>query len=148
AGTNFHFPVAHALPDFVVERAAGDVTINGATAAAGQYQAALTGLTTEPAIYGRPITGTLGPPSNGGAPELQAFGSLDRTGQVPKDSMHAFVPAVTIPAFTLPGTNASLQLGDSSAVDVTLARRGAELAGTWRLASASARWQRGADSAA
>lgn len=148
AGTTYHFPVAHALPDFLVRRAAGDVTIGGRTSATGQYQASLTGVTTEPAIYGRPLTFSA---SRQGGAELRSVsveGSLDRTTAVAHDSLHALVPGVTIPSFALPGTSATIDPGDSSTIELSLGRRGGELDGTWRLTSDAVRWHRGGDSAA
>ncbi len=148
AGTTYHFPVANALPDFLLRRAAGDVTIGGRTSATGQYQAALTGVTTEPAVYGRPLTFSA---SRQGGVQLRSVavdGSMDRTTAIAHDSVHAIVPGVTIPAFALPGTSATIDPGDSSTVELNIGRRGAQLDGTWRVTSDGVHWQRGGDSSA
>lgn len=142
AGTDFVFPLEHAFPLFLVERAEADLAIGGQTAAAGAYRAAVTGATTDPALYGRPMFFSAERRSTVGPRELKLGGMVDRVGAVPRDSLSAVVPGVQIPAFPIPRANASLDLGDSSLITVALTRAGSEIGGTWRLQSDAVRWLR------
>jgi uncharacterized protein (TIGR03545 family) len=146
-GTTFDFPLAHAWPTFLVERAAADLVIGGRTAAAGSYSARITGATTEPAVYGRPMVFAAERSSTVGPRDLKVNGTMDRTGAVPRDSLVTLVPGVAIPAFAVPRTGASLDLGDTSVIELALARSGPELRGRWRLTSDAVHWARAGDSA-
>ena len=142
AGTTFVFPLRETWPDFLVERTAADLAIGGRTVAAGAYAAEVHGVTTEPAVYGRPMTFTASRASSVGPRELRVGGSVDRTGAVPRDSVHALVPSVRVPPFAIPNAGATLDLGDSATVEISMARNGAAMSGTWHLLSNAVHWNR------
>ncbi|MFI5279335.1 MAG: TIGR03545 family protein [Gemmatimonadales bacterium] len=142
AGTTFAFPRREAYPTFLLKHADADLTIGGQTVAAGSYRGLVTGATTEPAIYGRPMFVSASRTSGVGPHDLRIGAMMDRVGATARDSVNAFLPGVRIPAIALPGAGASLDLGDSTAVEVVLARSGGELNGVYRMTSNAVRWQR------
>ena len=142
SGTDFVFPMRQTLPSFLVERTAADLAIGGRTAAAGAYAAEVRGVTTEPAVYGRPMTFHASRTSNVGPNELSVGGSMDRTGNVPRDSVRALLPSVRIPPFAIPNAGATLDLGDAATMEIAIARSGGTLNGTWHLASNAVHWNR------
>jgi hypothetical protein len=148
SGTTFDFPLAQTWPAFLVERAHADLAIGGRTVAAGSYVADIVGATTEPAVYGRPMTFTASRASAVGPRELKVRGAMDRTGRIAFDSMQAAVPKIAMPAFSIPGAGARLEFGDTSYMELGLARVGSELRGTWRMTADAVHWRRTADSGA
>jgi hypothetical protein len=144
AGTTFSFPRLRAWPALLVERAEADLAIGGESAAAGAYFARVTGATTEPAAYGRPLLFSAGRGSEAGPRDVRVGGMLDRTGEVPRDSLSAFLDGVSLPAVPIPQARAELDLG-AGAIEIALARTGPDLSGVYRITSDAVRWERAAD---
>lgn len=144
AGTTFRFPLLHTWPTFLVEHADADLAIGGRTVAAGSYWARASGVTTEPAVYGRPLTFGAGRRSEVGPSDLSVGGSIDRVGAVPRDSLSALVGGVTLPAIPIPQARANLDLGPST-IGLNLRRSGSEIEGTYRITSQAVRWLREGD---
>jgi uncharacterized protein (TIGR03545 family) len=148
AGTTFVFPLAHTYPSFLIGFAEGTFTLPGRTTMAGSYVGRLTGLTTEPAVYGRPTTflaersGAIAGPH-----EMRVAGSFDHTGAVPRDSLMAHLEGVRLPAADLGAVGARIDLS-RGVMDLALARSGDQLRGRWAVATDSALWSRLRDSAA
>ena len=147
AGVTYTFPRAHAWPLFLLQHGDADLAIGGQTAAAGTYAARIEGATTEPAIYGRPMTFAARRTSSVGPHDLSVGGMMDRTGSVPRDSVSARVPGVAFPAVAIPDANATLDLGHTL-VELSLARRGSTLDGFYRVTADTVRWQRLGDTTA
>lgn len=145
AGTTYTFPKERAWPRFLLERGEMDLAIGGETVAAGSYVARVTGATTEPTVYGRPMTFSASRTSDVGPRDLRIGGMMDRVG-APRDSLDAFVPGVALPPVAIPSANATLDLGRST-LELALTRSGEALAGVYRMTSDTVRWQRAADSA-
>lgn len=145
-GTTFDFPLAHTWPSFLVEHAVADLAIGGRTAAAGAYVAEFAGVTTEPAVYGRATTFRARRTSSVGPRDLRVSGAMDRTGRIAFDSLQANVPRLAVPSFNIPGAGARLEFGDSSFMQLGLARAGTELRGTWRMTADAVHWRRTSDS--
>jgi hypothetical protein len=115
--------------------------------AAGAYRAHLEGVTTEPAVYGRPLTFGAERRSDIGPSDLVVGGSINRVGAVPRDSLGALVGGVTLPALPIPQANATLDFGPST-MELMLRRSGASLEGMYRITSQAVRWRRDGDTAA
>lgn len=147
SGTTFDFPLEHSWPKFLVERAVMDLAIGGRTVASGSYTAEASGVTTEPAVYGRPLSFRARRTSTVGPRDLNIGGTIDRTGRLALDSMQALVPRIAIPAFTIPNTNVRVDLGDTSVMQLALTRAGTELQGIWRVNSDAVSWSRAGDTA-
>lgn len=149
AGTTFVFPKARRYPTLLLEFAEGTFTLRGRTTAAGDYVARLTGVTTEPAVYGKPLTfladraGAVAV----GPQRLHVAGTIDRTGEVPRDSVVADLAGVGLPALDLAaaGARVDLRTGDQS---FAFSRVGDSISGRWFVHSDSVTWSRQADSAA
>ncbi len=146
AGTVYRFPFQHAWPAFLLEHGEADLAIGGESVAAGAYRAVVTGATTEPSVYGRPMVFSAGRTSDVGPRDLRIGGMMDRVG-APRDSLMALIPGVSFGTIPIGAANASLDLG-SSLLELALTRSGEELGGLYRVTSDAVRWQRAGDSAA
>jgi len=144
AGTTFHFPELDAWPTFLLEHGDADLVIGGRTAAAGAYRAQVSGVTTEPSVYGRPLTFLAGRRSTVGPSDLAVGGSIDRMGAEPRDSLSALVGGITLPAIPIPQARANLDLGPST-IELGLHRAGTAIDGVYRITSQAVRWHREGD---
>ena len=142
AGVNVRFPKEHTWPSFLLRHADASVTLGGENAAAGSYLAWVSGVTTEPAVYGAPLrfamertAAALGPR------QLQVAGLLDRSRSEPHDSVDALVSGVSFPSADIKAAGARLEFPDGT-VRLALDRRGEGMAGTLSLSSAAVRWVR------
>lgn len=147
-GTDYIFPLEHALPQFLVERAEADLAIGGQTVAAGAYRAEVRGATNEPAVYGRPLFFSAARTSTVGPRDLSVRGMMDRTGRIALDSLNALVPDIQLAAIPIPKAAANLDFGDSAVVTLGLKREGTDLRGVMEFHSEAVHWRRDADSAA
>jgi len=146
AGVTVTFPKRNALPKFLVESADADLAIGGAGAAAGAYAAELSGLTTEPAIYGRPLRAMVQRTGAAVGPtDVRVDLALDHTGSVISDSGSAFMNGIRLPQFALAGSRVQLDLGTGLS-ELSIARTGDSIVGTWLWRSNAVRWSRGAGS--
>lgn len=148
AGTTFTFPKARNYPTMLVQFAEASLAIAGSSAAAGAYQAVARGITTEPAVYGRPLTFALQRSAAAQGPDrIRVAGLIDRVGAVPRDSLAATITGVALPGMSLGQIGARLDLGASD-LEVAFARHGEDIHGRWHLRSDSVVWSRMGDSAA
>lgn len=145
SGTTVRFPVEKVYPDFLARLAELSLAIGGEGAAAGEYQARIVGLTTQPAVYGAPTRflvsraeGKVGPR------DARITGSLDHRG-TPRDSLTATLTGFPLPTMPLAGLGGAVALGDGTSA-LVVARDGDRLGGRWLWRSTAVRWQR--DSAA
>jgi uncharacterized protein (TIGR03545 family) len=149
AGTTFVFPKAHRYPALLLEFAEGTFTLPGRTTAAGDYIARLTGVTTEPAVYGKPLTfladraGAVAV----GPQRIHIAGTIDRTGEVPRDSVVADLTGVGLPTLDIAAAGARVDLR-TGVQDISFSRVGDSITGRWFVHSDSVTWSRHADSAA
>lgn len=148
SGTTVRFPREPEYPGFLLVYAGADAEVGGTGTAAGRYAATLTGLTTAPALYGRPTR--LSAQRAGAARGPRAgslYAVLNHVKAPLNDSVTAALDGVTLPTVALPAAGARLALG-SGAVQVRLTRIGESLSGsmTWR--SGEVRWTRGAQDSA
>jgi uncharacterized protein (TIGR03545 family) len=147
AGTTFVFPKEHRYPSLLVEFAEGTFELAGRTTMAGDYVARLTGVTTEPAVYGKPLTFLAQRSAAIAGPEyIRVAGALDHAGTVARDSVTADLHGVRLPAFDLGAAAARVDLRTGT-VGVSLTRFGDSVRGRWLVRSDSVGWTRLADSA-
>ena len=138
AGTNVRFPGERAYPGFLLRE--GEVSFELAGDSAPRtYEGRLTGLTSQPALYGRPTTFAAS------APALQVGALVDHVGAVARDTAAGTLAGVGLPVLDVPGTPLKLEPG---AGDMTLAfaLSGDSLRARWAVKSNAVRWTR--DSAA
>ena len=141
-GTTVKFPDASGDPDFLVESADADLEIGGAGGAAGRYAARLTGLTTQPTVYGRPLefavqrTGAAVGPT-----DVSITALMDHVSGGIRDSLAARLRGVSLPNIDLDALGASLNLGSGTS-ELTLRRLDDNLTGSWKLRASSVEWSR------
>lgn len=142
AGTTVTFPEREALPTFLLAFGELSLAIGGATAATGDYVARVTGLTTEPTIYARPLqfvaqrTGAVAGPR-----QLRVGGVLDHTSRPVRDSVQALVGGVTLPTIPLGATGVRLGLGEGT-TQLNVSRLGDSLAVRLLMRAAGVNWER------
>jgi len=142
AGTTYVFPREHAYPTLLVEFAEGTFALAGNTTMAGSYVGRVTGATTEPAVYGKPLTFLVQRSgATSGPQQIGVSGVLDHTGAVPRDSVRAHLVGVRLPEADLGVGGAHIDL-TRGVTDLVVARNGDRLHGSWGVATDSAVWTR------
>ena len=142
AGTTVTFPGQTEYPKFLLESADLDLEIGGAGAAAGRYSARIAGLTTEPAIYGKPLTASLQRAAGtAGLRSIKLDALLDHTGPQIRDSVSLSLTGLALPPLELSGVGARLDLGDGVS-ELALSMRGDSISGRWLWRSNEATWSR------
>ena len=142
AGTTVTFPRREALPAFLLAYAAADVELSGMGGVAGRYAARLTGLTSEPALYGRPMI--LAAARSGGVAGPREAGLnvvVNHVATPIRDSVTAVLQGLSLAPISLPALGARLGFG-AAAMQLSLVRVGDSLSArmVWRTESAS--WTR------
>ena len=142
SGTDVRFPSARVYPDFLARLAELSLAIGGSGASAGEYEARLVGVTTQPAVYGAPTrfvvsraAGKVGPR------DARVSGSIDHRRAPVRDSLTARFSGIPLPTMPLAGLGAAVSLGDGTS-ELELAREGDRLNGRWLWRSASVSWAR------
>lgn len=142
SGTDVLFPKARVYPDFLTRLAELSLAIGGEGAAAGEYQALIAGVTTQPAVYGA-ATRFLVSRADGkvGPSDVRITGSLDHRAAPVRDSLAAQLRGIPLPAMPLAGLGATVALGTGTS-ELRLARVGDELGGRWLWRSTTVTWTR------
>ncbi len=142
-GTTVRFPRAGAYPGFLLKAAdlsvqldAGDGAGAGAGAGAPRtYAARVTGLTSDPALYGRPATALAT------APNLRVTALLDHVRAAPRDTVAGSLAALTLPPLSLASLPIRLEPG-AGAMTLSFALDGDEIRAHWSLKAERVRWVR------
>jgi uncharacterized protein (TIGR03545 family) len=139
AGTTVRFPKEHTWPAFLLQLGQLDFTIDGGLLK-GAYAATLQGLTSEPALYGRPMVVSAKRDAPGSAIAGLDVGAIvdHRTSSV-RDSAAARLRGVALPSFDIPGLPFRLAPGTGSA-SLNFLVGGEQLAGRWTIGSDEVRW--------
>ena len=142
AGSTVSFPKAREYPDFLLKRGDIALAIGGKNAAAGDYAATITNVTTMPALVREPTRFTLTRRSTAGVvASIDSRGVLDHVGGRIRDSLGVTASGVTLPSFPLPGLPIRANLGaGNSRIDVL--RVGNRIAARWTMNAPSVAWQR------
>lgn len=144
SGTTVEFPVERAYPRFLLREGSVDL----AAGAGGEHrlEASFGGITSQPALYGRPATLTASGTIGGASPiGVEVSGLSRHFGASPRDSVAARVTGVPVPAIALPGLPFAVQPGTST-VGFSFSLAGDQLHGRWEVTSDHATWR--ADTAA
>ncbi|HEX9579770.1 MAG TPA: hypothetical protein VF970_01570 [Gemmatimonadales bacterium] len=142
AGVTVTFPRREALPAFLLAFAAADLELGGRGATAGRYAARLTGLTSEPALYGRPLILAAERSEGVAGPRQAALRAvLNHVATPVRDSVTAVLQGLSLAPVPLPALGARLGLNDV-ALQVSLVRTGDSLNArlVWRTDNAA--WTR------
>lgn len=142
AGTTVLFQKREQLPKFLLQVAEASLVIGGTGAAAGDYAARLTDLTSGPALVGRPTVLQAGRTAGQRGPETVRVGAiLNRVGAVARDSVGAYVSGLALPAIPLAPVGAALGLGRGT-TELVLQRRGDSLDARVGWQSSNVSWRR------
>lgn len=140
AGSNVRFPRERAYPGFLLKEGELSFQLAGDSGAAPRkYAGRLAGVTSQPALYGRPTT------FDATAPALRIGALLDHVGAVARDTAAGTIGGVRLPALTLPAVPLTLEPG-AGEVTLSFALAGDSLRARWAVRAGAVRWTR--DSAA
>ncbi|MGH7630317.1 MAG: TIGR03545 family protein [Gemmatimonadales bacterium] len=140
AGSTVRFPKERTYPSFLLEAGNVDFTLAGEGVLAGRYAATVRGLTSAPALYGKPTVISARRRADG--PVLAALrvdAVLDHLTTRTRDSISAIADGVGLPAFNLPGLPVRLDPG-SGRSGLSFVLRGDEIRGRWSVASNKVQW--------
>jgi uncharacterized protein (TIGR03545 family) len=141
SGTTVRFPKEHSWPTFLMQLGQVDFTI-GDGLLKGAYAASVQGLTSAPALYGKPMIVTARRNAAGSVVAGLDVGAVidHRTANV-RDSVSARLRGVKLPSFDIPGLPFRLAPG-TGAANLTFALRGDRLLGQWSIGSNEVAWAR------
>jgi uncharacterized protein (TIGR03545 family) len=140
SGTTVRFPKEHAWPSFLLELGQADFTIGKGTPLEGAYAASVQGLTSAPALYGKPMRVTARRSAAGSAIAGIDVGALiDHRTATQRDSVGARLRGVQLPSFDIPGLPFRIAPG-TGAANLTFALRGDQLTGRWAIGSNDVAW--------
>jgi uncharacterized protein (TIGR03545 family) len=139
SGTTVRFPKERSWPSFLLQVGQVDFTI-GEGLLKGAYAATVQGLTSAPALYGKPMVVSARRDAPGTVIAGLDIGAIvdHRTSNV-RDSVAARLKGVQLPAFDIPGLPFRLAPGTGSA-NLSFLRRGDRLAGRWAIGSNQVAW--------
>lgn len=141
SGTTVRFPKEHSWPTFLMQLGQVDFTIADGLLK-GAYAASVQGVTSAPALYGKPMIVTARRNAAGSVIAGLDVGAVidHRTANV-RDSVSARLRGVKLPSFDLPGLPFRLAPG-TGAANLTFALRGDRLLGQWSIGSKEVAWAR------
>jgi uncharacterized protein (TIGR03545 family) len=139
SGTTVRFPKEHEWPSFLLELGQVDFTI-GDGLLKGAYAATVQGVTSSPALYGRPMTVTAKRNAAGSVIAGLDIGAVvdHRTAGV-RDSVSARLRGVKLPSFAIPKLPFRIVPG-TGAANLDFALRGDRLLGRWSIGSDQVAW--------
>ncbi len=136
AGTNVHFPRERAYPGFLLREGEVSFELAGDSGVAPRkYDGQLTGLTSQPALSGRPTTFAAS------APALRVGAMLDHVGAVARDTAAGTLGNVRLPPMNLPAVPLRLEPGRGEAT-LAFALTGDSLRAQWAVKSDAVSWIR------
>ena len=135
SGTTVRFPREHALPGFLLRTAELSFQLDPTAAQPKRYAGRLTGLTSDPALYGRPTL------FEASAPAVSAGAMLDHVHATARDTAGATVQGVRLPVFRLPSLPMRLDPGQGTA-QLGFALRGDTIRARWAVRSTHVQWAR------
>ena len=139
AGTTVEFPKEKEYPRFLLRQ--GDIDLATGSAAQNTFKASFAGITSQPALLGRPATLVASGRLGGDSPISIDLSALSRHfGSSPKDSLQARVAGVSLPAIPFPGLPFSVNPGKST-LGFGFSLAGDRLAGAWEINSNQVSWK-------
>jgi uncharacterized protein (TIGR03545 family) len=141
AGTTVHFVKQSAEPQFHLQRAAFNLTLDDAAGALrGSYSLRAADITSDPALLGKPTVFSFTREAQAaGLESLLVVGTLDHTRAVPNERIVARAGGVSLPNFALPGVPLRLDLG-KGATTLTFNVVGDSVAGRWTVGAPHPAW--------
>ena len=141
AGTTVRFPRALEEPAFLLRTAELSVQLGEAGATPRTYAASVSGVTSDPALYGRPAT------ASAAAPDFRLGALLDHVRPTPRDTAAASLAGVALPPLALPSLPIRLDPGMGT-VALSFSVQGDQVRARWTVQSDRVRWTRDSGGAA
>jgi len=135
AGSSVRFPRERALPGFLLRTAELSFQLDPAAPEPKRYAGRLTGLNSDPAVYGRPTL------FEASAPAVNAGAMLDHVHATARDTAGATVRGVRLPVLQLPSLPIKLDPGQGTA-QLGFSLRGDTIRARWAIHSTHVRWTR------
>jgi uncharacterized protein (TIGR03545 family) len=140
AGSTIEFPKAEEFPQFLLQQGSLDFTIGGTSPVRGAYTAAVQGLTSTPALYGKPALISVGRRAQGSAIAAIDIGAvINHITSQTYDSVNARLRGIKLPSFDLPGIPFRMAPGIGSS-ELVFSMRGSTLLGRWVVRSDQVSW--------
>ncbi|HJS43912.1 MAG TPA: TIGR03545 family protein [Gemmatimonadales bacterium] len=135
SGEDVRFPKERALPRFLLRTAELSFLLNPTAAQPQRYAGRLTGLTSDPALYGRPtLAGATGPQFSAGA-------LVNHVRAIPHDTAGATIGGIRLPALEVPGLSLRLDPG-AGTTQLGFDLNGDTIHARFALRSSNVRWAR------
>ena len=135
AGEDVRFPKERALPRFLLRSAELSFLLHPGSQQAQRYAGRLTGLTSDPALYGRPtLFGATGP-------QLVVGAMLNHLRDIPVDTGGATAGGITLPPFEVPGVPLRLDPG-AATTQLGFTLNGDTIHARFAIRSTNVRWTR------
>jgi len=142
SGTDVLFPKESVMPSFLMRLAELSLTLGGEGASAGDYTARLEGVTSQPAVYGRPTSFLLNRTgTSADARDIRVAGVLDHRTETARDSIGARMQGIPLPRIPMGGLGATVHLG-AGLSQLNVIRVGDELRGSWTWRAPNVTWAR------
>jgi uncharacterized protein (TIGR03545 family) len=140
AGSTIDFPKAAEFPQFLLQQGSIDFAIGGTSPVRGAYTATVQGLTSAPALYGRPAVISVGRRAKGSVVAAVDIGAvINHVTSHTHDSVNARLRGIKLPSFDLPGLPFRLTPGIGSA-ELVFSMRGSALSGRWSVRANKVSW--------
>ncbi len=142
AGTDVDFPKERGYAGLTIGFAEIDLRLEGDGASAGAYRVHIEDFSSQPSVHGRPIRISASRTDASSGPDAVHFEAvLDHVTPDIRDSVSLRITGFPLPAVTLPGIGAHMDLGEG-VNQLTLARVGDTVAGRWLWSSSQVTWDR------
>ena len=135
AGENVRFPKEQALPAFLLRSAELSFLLRPTSEQPQRYAGRVTGLSSDPALYGRPML------ASASGPQLTAGAMLDHVRGVPVDTAGASLGGIPLPSFEVPGLPLRLDPG-AGTTQLGFNLRGDTIHARFGLRSSNVKWTR------
>ena len=140
AGSTIEFPKAEEFPQFLLQEGSLDFTVGGTSPVRGAYTATVQGLTSTPALYGKPALISVGRRAQGSAIAAIDIGAvINHITSQTYDSVNARLRGIKLPSFDLPGIPFRMAPGIGSS-ELVFSMRGSTLLGRWVVRSDQVSW--------
>ena len=136
AGETVRFPRAHEEPAFLLRTAELSVALGAVGGAPPRtYAASVSGVTSDPALYGRPAT------ASAAAPGFRLGVLLDHVRPTPRDTAAASLAGVALPSLPLPSLPVRLEPGVGT-MALSFSVQGDQVRARWTVQADRVRWTR------
>ena len=135
AGEDVRFPKDRALPRFLLRTAELSFLLNPTSAQPQRYAGKLTGLASDPALYGRPVV------AGATGPQLSAGALMNHVHDIPVDTAGVTVGGIPLPAFDVPGLPLRLDPG-AGTTQLAFNLNGDTIHARFAVRSSNVRWAR------